>query len=152
MGVKPPPFQILLNEYRDSIYRFLVASVGRDDADDCFQETFLAALAAYPRLRNNSNLRAWLFKIAHNKAIDRHRARSRETSRSSIEPMTSRDGHKEVWFEVERLPNKQRAAVLHRYAGGLSYKEIASVMSTTDAAARRNVHEGLKRLKEVLAK
>jgi RNA polymerase sigma factor (sigma-70 family) len=151
MGMKLPPFQFLLEAYREPIYRFLVAIVGRDDAEDCFQETFLAALAAYPRLRNASNLKAWLFKIAHNKAIDRHRVRSRETP-ATFERVSSRDGHKEVWFEVERLPAKQRAAVFHRYASGLSYKEIALVMSTTDTAARRNVHEGLKKLKEVLAK
>ena len=52
-----PPFQAFLDEHRDDVYRFLVASVGPQEADDCFQETFLAALRAYPRLRRDSNLR-----------------------------------------------------------------------------------------------
>ena len=72
-----PPFQAFLDQYRDDVYRFLVASVGRQDADDCFQETFLSAMRAYPRLRRNSNLRAWVLTIAHRKALDSHRANGR---------------------------------------------------------------------------
>ena len=77
MSVRLPPFQALLDEHRDDVYRFLVASLGRDEADDCFQETFISAMRAYPRLRDASNLRSWLFTIAHRKAIDAHRARTR---------------------------------------------------------------------------
>ena len=73
-----PPFQAALDEHRDSIARFLVATVGRQDADDCLQETLLAALRAYPRLRPGSNVRAWLLTIARNKAMDSHRARWRQ--------------------------------------------------------------------------
>ena len=55
----------------------LRGAVGRGDADDCFQETFLAALRAYPKLSDDGNLRGWLITIAHRKAIDHHRARGR---------------------------------------------------------------------------
>ena len=72
-----PPFQRFLDAHRDDVLRFLVASVGRHDADDAFQETFLSALRAYPRLRPDSNLRGWVLTIAHRKAIDVHRARGR---------------------------------------------------------------------------
>ncbi|MDQ4124829.1 MAG: RNA polymerase sigma factor, partial [Actinomycetota bacterium] len=68
-----PPFQVLLDSYKDDVHRFLVGLVGPTDADDCFQETFLAALRAYPSLRNGLNLKAWLLTIAHRKAIDRAR-------------------------------------------------------------------------------
>ena len=60
----PPPFQRLLDAHADSVLRFAAASVGRAEADDVFQETFLAALLAYPRLRHHGNLRAWLLTIA----------------------------------------------------------------------------------------
>ena len=53
-----PPFQVLIDEHRDDVYRFLRASVGAHDADDAFQETFIAALRAYPRLRADSMM--WL--------------------------------------------------------------------------------------------
>src|ERR671914_572048 len=131
MGVRLPPFQALLDEHRDDVYRFLVASLGRDDAEDCFQETFIAALRAYPRLRDASNLRSWLFTIAHRKAIDAHRARARravpveevpeqaDTGGLALQGDPSGatlrgDGEPELWRSVRTLPTKQRAAVLHR--------------------------------------
>src|SRR5450631_4228791 len=72
-----PPFQRFLDSHREAVWRFLVSSVGRVEADDCFQETFIAALRAYPRLRADSNLRAWVLTIAHRKALDAHRGRAR---------------------------------------------------------------------------
>ena len=75
--VNLPPFQALLDEHRADVYRFCAASAGPGEADDCFQETWIAALRAYPKLRRGDNLRAWLFRIAQNKAIDLHRSRSR---------------------------------------------------------------------------
>src|SRR3712207_9101135 len=72
-----PPFQTALDEHRDAVARFIVATVGRQEAEDCLQETLLAALRAYPRLRPGSNVRAWLLTIARNKALDSHRAWAR---------------------------------------------------------------------------
>jgi RNA polymerase sigma factor (sigma-70 family) len=148
-----PPFQVLLDEHRDDVYRFLRASVGAHDADDCFQETFIAALRAYPRLRADSNLRGWLFTIAHRKALDSHRARGRralpmaELPETVGEPLLN-GGEPELWRAVADLPAKQRAAVLLRFAGDLAYREIGEAMASSEEAARRNVHEGLKKLRE----
>ncbi|MEA2469010.1 MAG: hypothetical protein QOE38_8, partial [Thermoleophilaceae bacterium] len=64
-----PPFQLAVDQHRDQLARFLAATVGPVEADDCLQETFIAALRAYPRLRAGSNVRAWLFTIARNKAL-----------------------------------------------------------------------------------
>src|SRR5919199_979130 len=75
-GVTQPPFQRILDAHRDDVWRFLVAAVGRDAADDCFQETFMAAMRAYPRTRLQ-NPRAWVLTIAHRKAVDHHRAGAR---------------------------------------------------------------------------
>ena len=75
--VKLPPFQLLLERHSGEIHRFLAASLGPVEAEDAFQETFLSALRYYPKLRDASNLRAWLFQIAHRKALDMHRARAR---------------------------------------------------------------------------
>ena len=151
-----PPFQGLIDEHRDDVYRFLRASVGPHDADDCFQETFIAALRAYPRLRADSNLRGWLFTIAHRKALDSHRARGRrpipvdELPQTVGEPLLN-GGEPGLWRAVGELPTKQRAAVLLRFAGDLAYREIGAATQTTEEAARRNVHEGLKKLREVWA-
>ena len=72
-----PPFQAFVDEHAGVIHRFLVALVGPQDAEDVLQETLIAALRAYPRLRADSNLRAWGLAIARNKAIDSARARGR---------------------------------------------------------------------------
>jgi len=149
-----PPFQAVLDEHRDDVYRFLRASVGPVEADDCFQETFIAALRAYPRLRADSNLRGWLFTIAHRKALDSHRARKRravpvaELPESIGDPLMN-GGEPELWKQVGELPAKQRAAVLLRFAGDLAYREIGEAIDCTEEAARQNVHEGLRKLREV---
>jgi RNA polymerase sigma factor (sigma-70 family) len=150
--VTPPPFQWFLEEHRDDVYRFLVAAVGRQDADDCFQETFLSAMRAYPRLRANSNTRAWVLTIAHRKALDSHRARGRRPVPMADPPEPrpangAAEPDAELWQEVRRLPGKQRAAVALRYAGDLAYEDIGRVLGSTEEAARRNVHEGLKKLR-----
>jgi methylated-DNA-[protein]-cysteine S-methyltransferase len=72
-----PPFQRFLDTHRGEVWRLIRASVPAAEADDCFQETFIAALRAYPRLRSDSDLRAWVLTIAHRKTLDAHRARAR---------------------------------------------------------------------------
>ena len=152
MAVRLPPFQALMDEHRDDVYRFLVASLGRHDADDCFQETFIAALRAYPRLGSAKTLRSWLFTIAHRKAIDSHRARARRAVPVEEVPEQAvtenpLNGEPELWRAVRDLPTKQRAAVLHRYVNDLAYVDIGEVMGCSEEAARRSVHEGLKKLR-----
>jgi RNA polymerase sigma factor (sigma-70 family) len=150
--VTPPPFQWFLDQHRDDVYRFLVAAVGRQEADDCFQETFLSAMRAYPRLRANSNMRAWVLTIAHRKALDSHRARGRRPLPVAEPPEVAAangaaEPDAELWSEVRKLPGKQRTAVALRYAGDLGHEEIGRVLGCSEEAARRNVHEGLKKLR-----
>ncbi len=149
--MRTPPFQALLDEHRDDVYRFLVASVGPHDADDCFQETFVAALRTYPRLRDAANLRAWLFTIAHRKAIDAHRARGRRAVPVEVLPEQAAppppDGEPALWAAVQGLPSKQRAAVLHRYVNDLPYADIGRIVGCSEAAARQNVRAGLATLR-----
>jgi RNA polymerase sigma factor (sigma-70 family) len=151
-----PPFQRLLDEHGDDVLGFLIAAVGPSDAEDCFQETFLAALRAYPRLRDD-NLRGWLMTIAHRKAIDHHRGRSRRPTPvadpDSGAPAAARwDGAGTgIWSLVAKLPPKQRSAVALRFVADLPYRELGARLGCSEEAARRNVHEGIKRLREVLA-
>jgi RNA polymerase sigma factor (sigma-70 family) len=155
MTVNLPPFQALLDEHRADVYRFLVATAGPSEADDTFQETWIAALRAYPSLRRGDNLRAWLFRIAQNKAIDAHRARGRRAVPVAAVPERAApspaDGQPELWAHVRELPHKQRAAVFCRTVLGMPYAELALLLESSEDAARRNVHEGLKRLKEELS-
>jgi RNA polymerase sigma factor (sigma-70 family) len=153
-----PPFQALLDAHSADVYGFLVATAGPSDADDCFQETWIAALRAYPRLRRADNLRAWLFRIAHNKAVDAHRARARRPVpvASAPEPATPvgdpEPDEPELWAAVRQLPPKQRAAVYCRSVIGIPYGDLAELLDCSQEAARRSVHEGLKRLREELTR
>lgn len=72
-----PPFQEFLEANRATVYRFLVVAVGPQDADDTFQETFIAALRAYPTVREPGKLDRWVLAIASRKAIDHHRRANR---------------------------------------------------------------------------
>jgi RNA polymerase sigma factor (sigma-70 family) len=151
-----PPFQQLLERHQGDVLGFLIASVGHQDAEDCFQETFLAALRAYPRLRDDSNLRGWLLTIAHRKVIDHHRARQRRPmpvgdAPEVADPRAERSDETGIWRLVAALPPKQRTAVALRFVTDLSHREIAAATGTSEEAARRNVHEGIKRLRLELA-
>lgn len=158
MRVKLPPFQALLDEHRVDVYRYCVAIAGRAEADDCFQETWIAALRAYPTLRRADNLRAWLLRIAHNKAMDLHRSRGRRAvpveavpeGAAGAAPSTSAvpDDEPELWEAVRGLPPKQRTAVFCRTVLGMPYEELARLLESSEDAARRNVFEGLRTLRK----
>jgi DNA-directed RNA polymerase specialized sigma24 family protein len=160
-----PPFQSLLDAHGRDVHRFLIASVGAVEADDCYQETWLAALRAYPRLRDASNLRGWILTVAHRKAIDHHRARTRRAVPVGEPEMVAagsgagtgggvagalalpEDGSG-LWGQVAALAPKQRAALALRFVADAGYEQIAAVMDTSEEAARRNVHEGLTKLRK----
>ncbi len=146
-----PPFQTLLDHHGRDVHRFLIASVGPTDADDCYQETWIAALRTYPSLQSASNLRGWLLTIAARKAIDAHRARGRRAVPMAEPPevsFTPRELADDLWSAVRALPAKQRAAVVLRHVLDAEYPAVAATMGVSEAAARRSVHEGLKRLRE----
>lgn len=146
-----PPFQVLLDRYGDDVHRFLLANVGPVDADDCYQETWIAALRGYPQLHHATNLRGWLLTIAARKAIDTHRARGRAAVAMADPPdrgFLVREPADDLWCAVGGLPPKQRSAVVLRYLLDAEYATVAATMGISEAAARRNVHEGLKRLRE----
>jgi RNA polymerase sigma factor (sigma-70 family) len=169
-----PPFQALLDEHAANVMAVLRGAVGAGDAEDCFQETFLAALRAYPKLSDARNLRGWLLTIAHRKAVDHHRANGRRPlpvgdvdkveadeagredgtlgkSRILVEDgIPAGDGtlvEDGIWVIVAALPPRQRAAVALRYACDLPHAEIAAALGCSPAAARRSLHEGMKRLR-----
>ena len=150
-----PPFATFLEEHRVLVYRFLAATVGPAHAEDCFQETFLAALRAYPRLDPETNLRAWILAVAGRKAIDHFRGRKRRAVPVAEIPdhpgPPGPDGEPELWRAVRDLPAMQRSAVVHRYVLDLPYREVAEAMGTSEEAARANAHEARKRLRAVLA-
>ncbi|HYH28446.1 MAG TPA: sigma-70 family RNA polymerase sigma factor [Actinomycetota bacterium] len=147
-----PPFQALLDRHGEDVRRFVAALVGPEEGEDCAQETFLAALRAYPSLRNGTNLRSWLLTIAHRKAMDEHRARKRRprtTDAPPDGPAPEREEHDPaIWLAVRRLPVGQREAVALRFVADLPYREIAAIAGCTEAAARQRVREAIATLRK----
>jgi RNA polymerase sigma factor (sigma-70 family) len=153
VSVTLPPFQALLDEHAADLHRFLVASVGPHDGADCFQETVVSALRAYPDLRHADNLRGWLFTIAHRKVIDHARRRQRHAlpvaeppEVVAVDPDGSVDA--ELWAAVRTLPPKPRTAVVQRYLFDRPYAEVAELVGCSEEAARQNVRAGIARLRE----
>jgi DNA-directed RNA polymerase specialized sigma24 family protein len=151
-GPALPPFQTVLDRHGPAVHRYLVACVGRQEAEDRFQETVIAALRAYPNLRHAENLEGWIITIAHRKVIDGARAEGRRPLPVEVLP---EGGHPEgsgpdpeLWDAVRSLPPKQRSAVVLRHVAGWHYVDIAEIMGVSEGAARQNVLEALKRLRQ----
>ena len=153
-----PPFATVLEKHGPALLRFCIVQAGADRADDVFQETMLAALRAYDGVRDPGAVRSWLFAIAARKAVDAHRVAARTAVPSAdvelaaaLQPdATAAYGGDAIWDEVARLPEKQRQAVTLRFMADLSHAEIGVVMEISEEAARRNVYEGLRRLRSRL--
>lgn len=146
------PFEQVVAEHGDVVFRVCRAVVGPQDAEDAWSETFLAALRAYPDLRPGSNVRGWLVTIAHRKAIDRHRTAMRGPIPVEHVPERQLDGSwqppdTDLWDAVGVLPPKQRAAIAYRYIADLPYADIGLLIGTTEAAARRNAADGIAALR-----
>jgi DNA-directed RNA polymerase specialized sigma24 family protein len=150
-----PAFETFLEANRALVYRYLVAAVGPVDADDVFQETFLAALRAYPRCTEPDRLDRWVLRIASRKAIDHHRGAARrpvpvasppDRPAAGFDPAA--DGLGPATRAVGELPSRQRDAVAYRHVLGFSVAETATLMGTTEDAVRANAYQGIKKLKE----
>ena len=151
----------LVERHRPEILRYLVRLLGdQDDAQDTCQDVFLRAHRAFGRLRADSNPRAWLYRIATNSAVNTARRRARRVARAadadcdgfagtSSSP-EDREELRAVVRAVEALPPRQRAALVLRRFHGLGYAEIAASVGGTEASARANVYQAVKRLRATL--
>ncbi|HEX2302066.1 MAG TPA: sigma-70 family RNA polymerase sigma factor [Gaiella sp.] len=143
-----PPFEVFYAEQAGDVLRFLRRRLGRERADDAFQETFLRALRAYDRLRHGEHLRSWILTIASRVAIDAHR-RAGEPAEElpDVGYLDGRPPYEELAFLTDTLPPKERAAVVLRYGYDLDYEQIASVLDSTPDAARQATSSGVRRLR-----
>jgi RNA polymerase sigma factor (sigma-70 family) len=143
-----PPFERLYRAHADSVLALLRRRLGRQGADDAFQETFLRALRAYPRLRHADNLGGWLRTIAGNVANDELRRRqAAPLDPGELEATPAPEGT-DVADLARSLPRSQRAAVVLRYAFDFDYESIASVLGSSPEAARQAASTGVRRLRK----
>jgi RNA polymerase sigma factor (sigma-70 family) len=144
-----PPFERLYAAHRDEIFSFLVRRLGRDAAEDAFQETFLRALRAYGRLEHGRHLRAWLYTIAGRVALDAlRRPRLYQAPADWVEvDEDERPAYAELEHLTSDLPPTERAAVVLRYGYDFGYDEIAAALDSTPDAARQAASSGVRRLR-----
>jgi RNA polymerase sigma factor (sigma-70 family) len=142
------PFESIVEEHGARVLRVCRALVGPADAEDAWSETFLSALAAYPRLAPDSDVRAWLVTIAHRKAIDILRTRTR--SAVPVGELPERPsalgipdaGDRDLWAAVAALPERQRQAIAYHYLGGLPHGETAARDGPTPDTGSRGAPDG----------
>ena len=152
------PFEDVVAEHGATVLRVCRAVVGPVDAEDAWSETFLSALRAYADLPDDANVEAWLVTIAHRRALDVGRARSRRATPTDAMPdrpaphadPAARDP--DLWAALQRLPTKQRQAVAYHHIAGLPFAEIADLLDNSPDAARRAAADGIKTLRKIYQK
>ena len=143
-----PPFERFYLEQRDVVLGFLRRRLGREAADDAFQETFLRALRGYPRLEHGEHLRAWVLTIAARLVIDSgRRARPATAELPELPVEDGRPAYAELEHLADALPPTERAAVVLRYGYDLAYDDIATALGSTPEAARQAASSGIRRLR-----
>ena len=158
----PGDFGELVDMHQTEILRYLRRLTGDPTtAEDLFQDTFLRAFCGFARLRPGSNHRARLYRIATNLFLNHRRAGGRraevgltpELPSNGASPSTAHDGAAALDAlrqAVGRLPRRQRAAFIQRQLHGLSYREVGAALGSTEAAARANVYQAVRRLRREL--
>ena len=143
-----PPFEHFYDRHRDEVFGFLAKRLGRARADAAFQETFLRALRAYPRLEHGTHLRAWVLTIAGRIAIDEHRRRRHDAELPDHGAPDTDPAYAELAELTGELPPKERAAVVLRYGYDLDYAQIAAALDSSPDAARQAASSGVRRLRK----
>jgi len=163
MGAEPVQswIQSALDRYEAPLLRYAAGVVGSAAAPDVVQDTFLALCRAAPE-KVEGHLGPWLFVVCRNRALELLREGSR------LQPLEEQDvtgnPDSEPWRRVERqqslgrvqhllqeLPDRQREAVMLKFAAGLSYKEMAEVMELSVSHVGVILHTALTRLRVLLA-
>jgi RNA polymerase sigma factor (sigma-70 family) len=148
MAVVVPPFERFYETHREEVFRFLARRLGRDAAEDAFQETFLRALRAYPRLEHGEHLRAWALTIASRIVLDDVRKRRPQGELPELASEDGRPAFEELAPLTDELPPKKRAAVVLRYGYDLEYDEIGAALGSSETAARQAASSGVRRLRK----
>jgi RNA polymerase sigma-70 factor (ECF subfamily) len=156
--------EVLVARHLGEVYGLAYRILGdRDVAQDAAQDALVNALNGLARFRGESSFRTWLLRITVNAARShsRRRWRRREVTLTLAEDVASDardpasvtaalDEAGRASQMLERLPRKQRLAVVLRATQGLSYQEVAAILECSEGAARVNYHLGIKRLRELL--
>jgi RNA polymerase sigma factor (sigma-70 family) len=147
-AVRLPPFELFYEDHKAEVLAQLRRMLGRDAAEDAFQETFLRALRAYAALEHGRHLRAWALTIARNVALDALRKARADGELPELSAEDARAPHAELEHLTDELPPTERAAVVLRYGYDLAYSDIAAALDSSEEAARQATSSGVRRLRK----
>jgi RNA polymerase sigma-70 factor (ECF subfamily) len=156
-------FEQLVGELRPKLHRYCARMTGSAvDGEDIVQDSLIKALAALPNVGILDNPEGWLFRIAHNTALDFLRRRARgpvmqngETLDMIAAPDSPDRDHEIAAISLRtfmRLPALQRSAVILKDVLGHSLEEVASITGASEAAAKSALQRGRVRLREFARK
>ena len=152
----------LVARHAAALARFAVTLGARDEVDELVQDTFVRAFASLDGFRAESSLRTWLFTIERRLLLDRRRSDRRRREQVAIDELEVASGEDplgalvaseseaRVRRAIERLTPMQREVFTLRVTEGLSYREIADVVGSTEGAARVHYHNAMRAVKEFL--
>src|SRR5436190_3470675 len=152
----------LVQRHASALARFAASCGAREDIDELVQDTFVRAFNSLDGFRGDSSFRTWLFTIERRLLLDRRRAEKRRRDRTEIQESDSAteydaldsvvadETQQRLQDAVGRLSPTQREVFALRVAEGLSYKEIAEAVGTTEGAARVHYHNAMRAVKEFL--
>jgi RNA polymerase sigma-70 factor (ECF subfamily) len=150
----------LVARHAQALARFAASFGASDEIDDLVQDTFVRAFQSLDGFRGDSSFRTWLFTIERRLLLDRRRAEKRRPSRvevqegdaateyDALDSMVADEAASRVREAMTRLSPTQREVFALRVAQGLSYKEIAELVGTTEGAARVHYHNAMRAVKE----
>ncbi len=154
-------FATIFRRYHQSLYRFCLAILGNpEDAQDALQNTMIKVLRALPGEEREIDLKPWLYRIAHNEAIDLLRRR-RETGELDVEQIAlghglaegvaTRERLRRLLIDLQELPQRQREVLVMRELSGLNFREISAALETSGAVARQTLYEARQSLRQMEA-
>jgi RNA polymerase sigma-70 factor (ECF subfamily) len=151
----------LVERHAASLARF-AASYGESEVDELVQDTFVKAFAAIDSFRGESTFRTWLFTIERRLMLDRRRSEKRQgiavevredsvvTEFDALDALVAAESAEKVRGALRRLTPTQREVFLLRVTEGMSYRDIATAVTTTEGAARVHYHHAVRTIRELL--
>ncbi len=155
-------FGFLYETHVERVYRYLLVRLGQPaDAEDVTAEVFIRAMKGLPSYKSKGTpFIAWLYRIAHNQAVNHLKKRSRRpetpledivaASDNPAEEALQKASFSEAIQAAEGLTDLQRQVLSLRFAGELSISETAKVMKRTDGAVKFLQHSALRALRRIL--
>ena len=152
----------LVARHAPALARYAASMGVGEEGDELVQDTFVRAFGSLDGFRGESSLLTWLFTIERRLIFDRRRAAKRgartvdleaehlATEHTALDGVVAVETEERVRAAVGRLTPTQREVFTLRVNEGLSYKEIAELVATTEGAARVHYHNALRRIKELL--